>query len=103
MPKSTRIPLLFPIIASFLHISDIPFQIVYMGRANGNPPREGASAGQEKPLDFSAQFKASFRTLWLVAVGITGDHGGALQAVTRDFRSSTIGSTVSTESSGANR
>src|SRR5258706_1468879 len=67
--------------ASLLRISDIPFQIVYMGRANGNPPREGASAGQEKPLDFSAQFKASFRTLWLVAVGITGDHGGAEDVV----------------------
>src|SRR5882762_3445782 len=52
-----------------------------MGRANGNPPHEGASAGQEKPLDFSAQFKASFRTLWLVAVGITGDHGGAEDVV----------------------
>jgi RNA polymerase sigma-70 factor (ECF subfamily) len=68
------------IAASFLHISDIPFQIVYMGRATGNPPHEGASGGQE-PLDFSAQFKASFRTLWLVAVGITGDRGGAEDVV----------------------
>ena len=67
--------------ARFLHICDIPFQIVYMGRATGNPPREGASAGAEKPLDFSAQFKASFRTLWLVAVGITGDRGGAEDVV----------------------
>jgi len=52
-----------------------------MGRANGNPPHEGASGGQEKPLDFAAQFKASFRTLWLVAVGITGDRGGAEDVV----------------------
>jgi len=34
---------------------------------------------------------------------ITDDHGSALQAVTRDFGSSTIGSTASTETSGANR
>ncbi len=34
---------------------------------------------------------------------VTEDHGGALQAVTRDFGSSTIGSTVSTEISGPNR
>src|SRR5712692_6095670 len=34
---------------------------------------------------------------------ITGDDGGALQAVTRDFGSNTTGSTESTESSGANR
>jgi|SRR5882762_4214432 len=52
-----------------------------MGRANGNPPHEGASGGQEKPLDFAAQFAASFRTLWLVAVGITGDRGGAEDVV----------------------
>jgi len=52
-----------------------------MGRANGNPPHEGASGGQEKPLDFAAQFKASFRTLWLVAVGITGDRGSAEDVV----------------------
>ncbi len=52
-----------------------------MGRANGNSPREGASAGQKKPLDFSAQFAACFRTLWLVAVGITGDRGGAEDVV----------------------
>jgi len=52
-----------------------------MGRANGNPPHEGASGGQEQPLDFAAQFKASFRTLWLVAVGITGDRGSAEDVV----------------------
>jgi len=52
-----------------------------MGRANGNPPHQGASGGQETPLDFAAQFKASFRTLWLVAVGITGDRGGAEDVV----------------------
>ncbi len=34
---------------------------------------------------------------------VTVDHGGALQAVTRDFGRSTIGSTVSTELSGTNR
>ena len=33
----------------------------------------------------------------------TVDHGGALQAVTRDFGRSTIGSTVSTDISGTNR
>ena len=52
-----------------------------MGRANGNPPHQGASGGQETPLDFAAQFKASFRTLWLVAVGIIGDRGGAEDVV----------------------
>src|ERR1043165_8093013 len=52
-----------------------------MGRANGNPPHEGASGGQEKPLDFAAQFKSALRTLWLVAVGITGDRGGAEDVV----------------------
>src|SRR5687767_10462184 len=53
-----------------------------MGRADGNPPsRDNASAGAQKPLDFAAQFEASFRTLWLVAVGITGDRGGAEDVV----------------------
>ncbi|HEV8606736.1 MAG TPA: RNA polymerase sigma factor [Tepidisphaeraceae bacterium] len=52
-----------------------------MGRANGKPPPEGASAGEQRPLDFSAQFEASFRTLWLVAVGITGDRGSAEDVV----------------------
>ena len=57
-----------------------------MGRANGNPPHEGASGGQEKPLDFAAQFQAAFRTLWLVAVGIVGSivYISALER-TRDF------------------
>jgi RNA polymerase sigma-70 factor, ECF subfamily len=53
-----------------------------MGRADGKPPsREGASAGAQKPVDFAAQFEASFRTLWLVAVGITGDRAGAEDVV----------------------
>ncbi len=52
-----------------------------MGRADGNPPNEGASAGAQKPVDFAAQFEASFRTLWLVAVGITGDRAGAEDVV----------------------
>src|SRR3954464_6498042 len=52
-----------------------------MGRANGNPSSEGASAGAQKPLDFAAHFEASFRTLWLVAVGITGDRAGAEDVV----------------------
>src|SRR5687767_13076801 len=53
-----------------------------MGRADGNPPsRDNASAGAQKPLDFAAQFEASFRTLWLVAVGITGDRAGAEDVV----------------------
>ena len=52
-----------------------------MGRANGNPSSEGASAGAQKPLDFAAHFEASFRTLWLVAVGITGDRSGAEDVV----------------------
>src|SRR5258705_9110813 len=52
-----------------------------MGKAKGNPPHEGSAGGQEKPLDFAAQFAASFRTLWLVAVGITGDRGGAEDVV----------------------
>jgi RNA polymerase sigma-70 factor (ECF subfamily) len=53
-----------------------------MGRADGNSPwSETASEDQEKPLDFAAQFQASYRTLWLVAVGITQDRAGAEDVV----------------------
>src|SRR5213075_2213009 len=52
-----------------------------MGRANGNPSSEGASDAAQKPLDFAAHFEASFSTLWLVAVGITGDRAAAEDVV----------------------
>jgi len=39
------------------------------------------SAGDAPPLDFAAQFNASFRVLWLVAIGIVSDASAAEDVV----------------------
>ena len=66
----------------------------------------GRDADQISPADAHWSLGRLFK-YGLVAsteeCSVAGDRGGALQAVTRDFGSGTIGSTVSTEISGANR
>jgi len=66
----------------------------------------GRDADQISPADAHWSLGRLFK-YGLVAsaeeCSVTSDRGGALPAVTRDFGSTTIGSTVSTEISGANR
>jgi RNA polymerase sigma-70 factor, ECF subfamily len=55
-----------------------------MGReeaSTGSTDAHSRSAGSDAPLDFAAQFNASFRVLWLVAIGIVSDASTAEDVV----------------------
>src|SRR4030095_15316638 len=52
-----------------------------MGEADARCERGGAACNGKLPLDFSAQFQASYRVLWLVATGIVGDPTAAEDVV----------------------
>src|SRR5882762_5782425 len=66
----------------------------------------GRDADQISPADAHSSLGRLFKYGLVASIeecSGTVDHGGALQAVTRDFGRSTIGSTVSTDISGTNR
>src|SRR5262245_10332779 len=52
-----------------------------MGAADASRERGEAASNGKLPLDFSAQFQASYRVLWLVAAGIVGDPNAAEDVV----------------------
>jgi RNA polymerase sigma-70 factor, ECF subfamily len=53
-----------------------------MGREEASPGSSDAhSRSGEVPLDFAAQFNASFRVLWLIAIGIVSDASAAEDVV----------------------